>query len=103
MLKPCYLYKGERLVYEGEGWGIIVDDGQTGPTPDDCREGGSVYATHAACTGNYDKYEVDSELCSYGEFCWNPHESDSAPRCEICNEPVPEGIQGLVYLSKWDR
>ncbi len=112
----CYLYEGERLVFEGEGWGIIIDDGESRRTY--CE--GYVYGTHQACTDAWLGQEKDEEkqndpecgtYYSYGENCWEPEHSDPKVRpvthtpavCCICNKPVPEGVQALILMEQWTR
>lgn len=108
MGKNCYLYKGERLVFEGEGWGIIIDVGSATR-----RMGhGRTYATHKACTRDFKRSmlkegggEQDLNLNEreyvYGEVCWNKKMANTI--CKLCSDDVPAGIQALVMLSTWNR
>ncbi len=102
----CYLYEGERLVFEGEGWGIIIDDGH----PSRAYHEGFVYGTHQVCTVSYDPErgaegaEADrgDEIYSYGENCWEPRTAKAAV-CGLCEAAVPDGVQGLILMQRWDR
>ena len=99
----CYLYQGERLVFEEEGWGIIIDDGHVNRSYTE----GFVYGTHQACTVPYDlAREPQHDEYSYGENCWSPVSDDGYDNkgnavCCICNAAVPEGIQALILLQAW--
>ena len=103
----CYLYEGERLVFEGDGWGIIVDDGRDGRLYAE----GSVYGTHQECTESWlgkdkeaKKAKEDSEgYYSYGENCWEPEIQGAPTVCRICNEAVPAGVQALIQMEAWTR
>lgn len=113
----CYLYEDERLVFEGEGWGIIVDDGAAKRTY--CE--GYVYGTHQECTDPWLGVAGDNEKSakedqegyySYGENCWEPYSTDSNSRkdfkkgpavCCLCDNVVPEGIQALILMEAWNR
>lgn len=102
----CYLYNEERLVYESEGWGIIVDDIDVNGGERDFHEAElNVYATHSKCTVPYDvQYGADqlerAEGTTYGECCW---EAGTPPQCVVCDEQVPVSIQTLVVLQSWDK
>jgi hypothetical protein len=104
LMMDCYLYKEERLVYESEGWGIIVDDIDIIGGHRTFSEGEqSVYATHAKCTVSYDSEhdpERKHEGVTYGECCWDV---DTEPRCTVCKEQVPVSIQTLVALQSWEK
>ena len=102
----CYLYEGERLVFEGEGWGIIVDDGATK------RGVAVIYATHEACTlgftrsmlkhkGDEESLDLNADEYVYGERCW--HKYSEALTCRLCNAGVPEGIQALILMQAWEE
>lgn len=105
MMRDCYLHKGERLVFEGEGWGIIVDDGDTKRTYVE----GDVYGTHQACTTPYSKNDAENEVHPYGDNCWEPAYSNAElhpvrhtpPVCRLCDAAVPEGIQALILMQAW--
>ena len=101
----CYLYEGERLVFEGEGWGIIIDSGSKKR-----KVANSTYATHKACTisfkrsmledkDNESSLDLDDNEFVYGERCW--HKSHSTLTCKVCSAPVPEGVQALILLQTW--
>ena len=104
----CYLYEGERLVIEGEGWGIIIDDRYEGRG---YREG-AVYGTHQACTKDYNSDEKDDDEVrySYGENCWEPdvtrlyeyHRDVRVARCYLCEAAVPDEVQALILLQSWN-
>jgi hypothetical protein len=94
----CYLYEGERLVYEGEGWGIIVDDADGSRGFNACNA--KVYATHQECTVDATD-EILEDKRPYGEDCW--WQGESPAKCKLCSEPVPDGIQALVVIAVWDR
>ena len=103
MTDGCYLYEGERLVFEGEGWGIIVDDGFKNRTYSE----GFVYGTHEVCTIPYEpNYQLGSDEYSYGENCWSPRHNEGfdvegAAVCAICEVAVPEGVQALIFMQAW--
>jgi hypothetical protein len=94
----CYLYDDERLVYEGEGWGIIVDDDLSGRGFRACES--KVYATHQECTVDAGE-PTSGDVRQYGEDCW--WAGCLPAKCKVCEEPVPEGIQALVIIAVWDR
>lgn len=109
MKKKCYLYEGERLVFEGMGWGIIIDDGSA----DRSYVEGFVYGTHQECTVPHDAdrtpesderdgYSGD-ERYSYGENCWEPVDDPDkgVAKCAMCNADVPEGVQALILMQAW--
>ena len=104
----CYLYDGERLVFESEGWGIIVDEGSTKRKT----LGRTAYATHQACTlsftrsmlkhkGDNGALNLDEDEYVYGERCW--HKRSSTLTCIVCAALVPEGIQALILLQTWEK
>lgn len=99
----CYLYDGERLVFEGDGWGIIIDDGHQNRGYSE----GFVYGTHQECTLSYiPDYETAQDEYSYGENCWSPtHEDgtndDGVAICCLCETVVPEGVQALILMQVW--
>ncbi len=96
----CYLYDGERLVFEGEGWGIIVDDRNMVRTYSE----GAVYGTHMECTKSYKDKGEDDDIYSYGENCWEPEGKGYRHAvCMMCNEAVPEGVQALILMEAWNR
>ena len=101
----CYLFKGERLVFESEGWGIIIDDKYN----DRKYKEGHVYATHQACTKSYQPYEKYGEGVpyQYGEVCWEPErmkkEGRTVAECFVCQVAVPEGVQALILMQAWDN
>ena len=84
-MADIWLWERERLVYEGEGWGIIVDDARP-----------KTYATHEACTVSHRSGEVGS---SYGAMCWD----GTGSKCILCKETVPDGIQGLILMLNWEK
>lgn len=96
----CYLYEGERLVFEGEGWGIIVDDGSSKRRHTE----GSVYGTHQVCTKSYMQMDEDykDERLPYGEKCWAPDRSElTGAVCCLCAAAVPDGVQALILMQLW--
>ena len=98
-----YLYEGERLVFEGEGWGIIVDDGFKNRGYSE----GFVYGTHEECTLPYVQgQDLGADEYSYGENCWSPRHNEGfdlngAAICCICEVAVPEGVQALILMQAW--
>lgn len=93
-MKP-YLFKSEIMVFEENGWGIIVD------TSDEHAE--NIYATHEECSmtePEYDKRKATEDVHIYGEYCWT---MNTPPVCSQCNDEVPEEIQGLMVLHSWDE
>ncbi len=93
-----YLLPQEKLLLEADGWAIIGSTGTIDRT----------YASHSACTVEFSgdiKHPIDRSIKThrtndmvYGEFCWFPDSSLPRAECEICEAPVPEGIQALVLL-----
>lgn len=96
-------------MFEGEGWGIIIDDGYEGRG---YREG-AVYGTHQACTKDYDPGCEDEVRYSYGENCWEPtgksyksnarEDTGTVAECYLCDAAVPKGIQALILLQGWNN
>ena len=92
-MKKCYLWVRERLVYEGEEWGIITDDDPTRLR---------TYASHQACTISYAPgIPIKDGSLEYGCICWMPGNPNAV--CGNCKQSVPEGIQGLVIMMEWDK
>ncbi len=86
----AYLFESERLVYEGERWGIIIDDDPKRPR---------TYGSHQACTTDYATYDYDSDTDEsvYGSICWEVDDDHAV--CENCGVAVPEGVQGLIIMT----
>ena len=89
----CWLFESERLVYEGEGWGIIVEDNPHRKHP--------AYATHQTCTVPFSLDTGRGGDYVYGTLSWQP--GYAFPACDNCEAPVPEGIQGLIIMMLWDK
>ncbi len=81
------LLQGERLVFEAEGWSIIIDDDADTP---------AVYGSHKDCNSEskwgYMSWELEGLRASGEENL-----------CAFCHEPVPECIVTLVKIEDWNR
>jgi hypothetical protein len=87
MMEAPVLLNFERMVFEAEGWGIIViDDIYTAYT--------SPYASHKIC-------ESDDEHAIWGYRAWDLKSERKA--CQYCKEAVPECIVTLVMIEGWKR
>ena len=88
-----YLLGSERLLIEIDGWGIIEQNEN---------HGNDAYASHQ-CLGaasNKGGKNRDGKPV-YGEGCWVKNKKPAV--CNYCGEPVPNGIQTLIYLHAWER
>ncbi len=88
-----YLLSTERLLIELDGWSIIQQNENHGNDP---------YASHeclgaASDTGGRNN---DGEPV-YGEGCWVQKRVPAV--CAYCDEQVPDSVQTLIHIHKWER
>ncbi len=79
-MKPILLVY-ERMVFQAEGWGIVI----AGPKKDYLP-----YASHNGCSGR-----------TWGYRCWDTDYDTQT--CGGCGDAVPECIVTLIMLEGWKR
>ena len=77
------LYPHEEIVYQGEGWSVIVSNVEL------------AYASHKVCTSERYKYGFASYI--------NRNRTHERESCQYCYDLVPPGIVALVKLLDEDN